>query len=73
MDIMDKVNDLVEAITGNDKLMAQFKSDPIKTIKGLLDKIDLDDEILEQLAKAVKAKIDIDKAGSLLGGLKKLF
>ena len=73
MDIMDKVNDLVEAITKNDKLMAQFKADPIKTIKGLLDKIDLDDEILEQLAKAVKAKIDVDKAGALLSGLKKLF
>ena len=34
---------------------------------------DLDDEILEKLAKAVKGKIDLDKAGDLLGGLKKLF
>ena len=73
MDIMDKVNDLVEAITKNDKLMEQFKKDPAKVIKSLLDKIDLDDEMMEKLVKAVKAKIDVDKAANLLGGLKKLF
>lgn len=71
MDIMDKVNDLVEVITKNDDLMAQFKKDPVKAVKGLVE--DLDDEILEKLAKAVKGKIDLDKAGDLLGGLKKLF
>ena len=73
MDIMDKVNDLVEAITKNDKLMEQFKKDPAKAVKGLLDKTDVDDEIIEKLVKAVKAKIDIDKAADLLDGLKKLF
>ena len=44
-----------------------------KAVKGLLDKTDVDDEIIEKLVKAVKAKIDIDKAADLLGGLKKLF
>ena len=73
MDIMDKVNDLVEAITKNDKLMAQFKKDPIKAVKGLVEDLDLDDELLEKLAKAVEGKINIDKAADLLGGLKKLF
>ena len=73
MDIMDKVNDLVEAITGNAKLMEQFKKDPAKVVKTLLDKTDLDDELMEKLVKAIKAKIDIDKAANLLGGLKKLF
>ena len=73
MDIMDKVNDLVEAITGNEKLMAQFKKDPVKAVKGLVGGLDLDDDMLEKLAKAVKGKIDLDKAGDLLGGLKKLF
>ena len=32
MDIMDKVNDLVEVITKNDDLMAQFKKDPVKAV-----------------------------------------
>ena len=73
MDIMDKVNDLVEAITKNDSLMAQFKKDPIKAVKGLVEDLDLDDELLEKLAKAVEGKINMDKAADLLGGLKKLF
>ena len=73
MDIMDKVNDLAEVITKNDDLMAQFKKDPIKAVKGLVKDLDLDDELLEKLAKAVEGKINIDKAADLLGGLKKLF
>ena len=73
MDIMDKVNDIVESITKNDALMAQFNKDPAKVIKTVLDHIDLDDEIMEKLVAAVKGKINLDKAGDLLGGLKKLF
>ena len=73
MDIMEKVNDLVEVITKNDDLMAAFKKDPVKAIKGLVKDLNLDDEILEQLAKAVEGKINIDQAAGLLKGLKKLF
>ena len=73
MDIMEKVNELVESITGNEKLMAQFKVDPVQAIKGLLKGLDLDEEDLKKLAKAVEGKISVDKAANLLGGLKKLF
>ena len=78
MDIMEKVNDLVELITKNDTLKENFKKDPVKVVKGLLakvdlDKLNLDDETVEKLTAAVKGKLDIDKAGALLGGLKKLF
>ena len=73
MDIMEKVNDLVEKITGSEKLMEQFKKDPVKALKDILGDLDLDKDDLEKLAKAVKGKIDLDKAGDLLGGLKKLF
>jgi len=78
MDIMDKVNDLVELITKNDDLMDDFKKDPVKVIKSLLgkidlDKVDLDDEIMDKVVAAVKGKITADKAADLLGGLKKLF
>ena len=54
MDIMEKVNELVESITGNEKLMAQFKADPVQAIKGLLKGLDLDEEDLKKLAKAVE-------------------
>lgn len=73
MDIMNKVNDLVEVITKNDALMGQFKKDPVKVVKGLVKDLNLEDEVLEKLAKAVEGKINIDKAADLLGGLKKLF
>ena len=80
MDIMDKINDLVELITKNDDLMDDFKKDPIKVIKKLLDKLnldldklDLDDEIMDKVVAAVKGKITANKAADLLGGLKKLF
>ena len=73
MDIMEKVSELVETITKNEKLMASFKADPVKAVKALVKDIDLDEETLEKLAKAVKGKIDLDKAANLLGGLKKLF
>ena len=78
MDIMEKANDLVELITKNDTLKENFKKDPVKVVKGLLakvdlDKLNLDDETVEKLTAAVKGKLDIDKASALLGGLKKLF
>ena len=73
MDIMEKVSELVETITKNEALMASFKADPVKAVKGLVEGLNLDDEAIEKLAAAVKGKIDLDKAANLLGGLKKLF
>ena len=69
MDIMEKINELVEVITKNDDLMAQFKKDPIQAVKDLLNDLNLDDEILEQLAKGVQGKISADKVMDVLGGL----
>ena len=73
MDILEKVGELVEIITSNKKLMEEFKKDPVKAIKGLLKNVDLDEDDWKKLAKAVEAKIGVDNAAVLLGGLKKLF
>lgn len=76
MDIEKIVEEIVEKLTGDDQLMENFKKDPIKTVTKALN-IKLDDEIIEAVVKAVKAKIDLDdlkdKAENLLGGLKGLF
>ena len=72
MDIMDKINDLVELITKNDDLMADFKKDPIKAVEKLLG-IDLPDDIMEKVVAGVKAKISIDDLSDAVGLLKKLF
>ncbi len=68
MDIKAKVEELVEKIKGNPKLLSQFKENPVKVIEDLVG-IDLPDEQLEKVADMVKAKIDLDKIGGLLGGL----
>ena len=66
--IKDKIEDIVEKIKKDPKLLQKFKDDPIKTVEGLIG-IDLPDEQIEKIVDAVKAKISLDKVGDLLGGL----
>ena len=82
-EIMDKVKEAVEKLQSDDGLMDNFKSDPLKTIEGLIG-IDLPDEQLKNIADMVKAKLDpngsvvenlenqaegiIDKVKGLFGG-----
>ena len=82
-EIMDKVKEAVEKLQSDDGLMDNFKSDPNKTIEGLIG-IDLPDEQLKNIADMVKAKLDpngsvvenlenqaegiIDKVKGLFGG-----
>ncbi len=68
MDIKAKVNELVEKIKSNPAMLERFKSEPVKVIEELVG-MDLPDEQIKQVADLVKAKIDLEKAGSFLGGL----
>ena len=68
MDIKAKVNELVDKIKSNPQMLERFKSEPVKVIEELVG-MDLPDEQLKQVADMVKAKIDLDKVGGLLGGL----
>ncbi len=68
MDIKEKVEELVAKIKGNPKLLADFKENPIAVVEKIIG-IDLPDDQIKQVAELVKAKIDLDKVGSLLGGL----
>lgn len=84
--MLDKIKDiiekLVEKITGDDRLFENFKSNPIETVKKLIDKfdgdldLDLNNETLDKIVDGIKAKLLADKAddamdkvGDLLGGL----
>lgn len=69
MDIKEKIAELVQKITGNKDLLAKFKADPIGTVKGILGNIDLPNDQLSAIVDGVKAKINLDAAGDLLGGL----
>ena len=68
MDIKENVSELVEKIKKNPKLLKEFKENPVKVVEGVIG-MDLPDDQIKKIADLVKAKIDLDKAGDLLGGL----
>ena len=68
MDIKKMAEELVDKIKSNPKMLSRFKEEPVKVIEELTG-LDLPDDQLKQVAELVKAKIDLDKVGNLLGGL----
>lgn len=73
MDIIkEKIEEIVEKIKNDKDIASKFQKDPVKTIEGLIG-MDLPDAQVQQIIDAVKAKIDLDKIGSMLGGLGGLF
>ena len=72
MDIKAKIEELVDKIKDDPKMLADFKDDPVKVVEKLLG-VDLPDDVVEKVVDGIKAKISLDKAGDMLGKLKKLF
>lgn len=68
MDIKAKIEELVDKIKSDKSLTAKFQSDPIGTVEGLLG-VDLPNDQIEKIVDGIKAKINMDKIGSALGGL----
>ena len=68
MDFKAKAAELVEKIKNDPALLAQFQEDPVAVVEKLVG-VDLPEEQIRQAAELVKAKIDLDKASNLLGGL----
>ena len=54
--IKEKIEEIVAKLKGDDKLMEKFKSDPIKTIEGVIG-IDLPDDMIKKVVDGVKAKL----------------
>ena len=75
-DISKYVEQIVEKLTGDEKLIEKFKSNPVKTVTDLLN-IKLDEDAINAIVTAVKGKIDLDslkaQAESVLDGLSGLF
>lgn len=70
--ILEKVNEVVDKLQSDDKLMAQFKKEPVKALEKILD-VDLPDDVIEKIIDAVKAKLTVDDIGDLLSAAKKIF
>ena len=68
MDIKAKIDEIVEKIKSDKKIGEKFQKDPIKVIEELIG-IDLPDDQIKNIVDAVKAKINLDNIGGMLGGL----
>ena len=68
MDIKAKAAELIDKIKDDPALLRQFRENPVKVVESIIG-MDLPDDQIMQLAELIKAKIDLDKVGNLLGGL----
>lgn len=68
MDIKAKAEEIVGKLKKDPKLMAKFTENPTGVAEELLG-IDLPDDQISKAVDLIKAKLDLDKAGALLGGL----
>ena len=71
-ELKNKLDEIVEKIKNDKNIAAKFQKDPIGTVERLIG-IDLPNDQIEARVDAVKAKINLDKMGDTLGGLKGLF
>lgn len=68
----DKIEKVLKIIKENPNIAEDFKTNPTKVVESIIGR-DLPDEVINGIINGVKAKLTADKAGDLLGGLKKLF
>ena len=68
MDIKATVEKAVKKLMDNPALMKKFEKEPVKVIEELIG-VDLPDDQIGKVVDLVKAKLDLDKLGGMLGGL----
>ena len=72
MDIKAKIEEIVQKLLSDKKLMAKFDRNPAAVIEELIG-IDLPNDQVNQLISGIKAKIKLDQVGDVPGGIAKLF
>jgi hypothetical protein len=76
MDIMaqlkGKIDEIVEKVKSDKDVAAKFQKDPVATVESLIG-IDLPNDQIAGVVDAVKAKVNLDNLGGMLGGLGGLF
>ena len=68
MDIKKLAEELIQKLQKDPGLLADFRENPVPVVEKLVG-MDLPDDQIKQMAELIKAKIDLDKMGNLLGGL----
>ena len=64
----EKVEQILTKLRTDDKLLEKFQKNPASVIEEYLG-VDLPDDQVNQIVEAVKARLQLDKLGSALGGL----
>ena len=72
VDIKAKVEEIVAKVKNDKDFSSKFMSDPVSAVESVIG-IDLPNDQINALIEGVKAKVTLDKAGDMLGSLKKLF
>ncbi|HWR18477.1 MAG TPA: hypothetical protein VN608_02575 [Clostridia bacterium] len=68
MDIKKKIEEIADKVKNDKDFAAKFTKDPVKALEGVLG-VDLPDDQINSIIEGVKAKISLNKAGDVLGGL----
>ena len=63
----EKVEQILTKLRTDDKLLEKFQKNPASVIEEYLG-VDLPDDQVNQIVEAVKARLQLDKLGSALGG-----
>lgn len=71
-DIKEKITEIVEKVTKDEKVKEQFKKDPVKTVESVLG-VDLPDDAVKKIVDGVKAKVTLDSVDDIASKLKKMF
>ena len=71
-DIKEKITEIVEKITKDEKMKEQFQKDPVKAVESVVG-VDLPDDAVKKIVDGVKAKITLDGVDDIASKLKKLF
>ena len=67
-----KAEGIVEKVKNDKDIAAKFQKDPISTVESLIG-VDLPNHQVQGVVDFVKTKINLDKIGGALGGLKGMF
>ena len=68
MDIKQKAEEIIAKLKQDPKLLEKFNKNPAAVIEQMAG-VDLPDDQVNKAVELIKAKINLDKASDLLGGL----
>lgn len=72
MDIKEQISKIVEEITKNPNIKAQFEKEPVKVIEKVIG-VDLPDDVVMKIIDGVKAKLTVDNVSKAADALKGMF